>query len=65
MSRTPSAVAVAIGCGSMAWGFWGLAAGSAVSWTASWLDAAWILGGLAVTCTGAYALGDALREVPE
>lgn len=62
MSRVPSALAVAIGCGSMFWGFWNVAAQSATSWAATSLDLAWIGGGLAVTCMGAYVLGNQLRE---
>ncbi len=64
MSRAASATAVAIGCGAMAWGYWELAS-DGVSLAASWLDAAWILGGLAVTCIGAYTLGDVLRGAKE
>lgn len=61
MSRWPSMVAVAIGCGAMVWGFWGIA-GPNVSWSASWLDALWIGGGLVVTCAGTYGVGMDLRE---
>lgn len=61
MSRWPSASAMAIGCGCMFWGFWNVAAASSASWAATTLDLAWIGGGLAVTCTGAYILGQQLR----
>lgn len=62
MSRAASATAVAIGCGAMFWGFWNVAAASATTWVATGLDWAWIGGGLAITCMGAYALGNDLRE---
>ncbi len=62
MSRVTSALAVAIGCGAMFWGFWNVAASSATSWAATTLDLAWIGGGLAVTCTATYVLGQQLRE---